>query len=548
MFKKILIANRGEIAVRIIRCCKEMGIEAVAVYSSADATSLHVQLADEAYCIGPAKSSESYLNMENILSVATLSGCDAIHPGFGYLSENSTFARLVEECGMTFIGPSGDVIDQMGNKSVARQMMIEAGVPVVPGSDGSIESVSQGKEIARKIGYPVLIKASAGGGGRGMRKCFKEEDFEDAVQYVEEKNIGLNTDDSENKLFLDSSKIAIVPKTLSVESIVKKIRYEEINLDTEFQRKRSLWKNDVKSQLIESFMVQLPVPPMYFDGKDANSWLVIDGLQRLCTLKEFLLDKTLILSDMEYLADYNGCTFDDLPRIYQRRVEEAQIAFYLILPDTPENVKYSLFKRINTPGLKLEPQEIRHALYQGKATIYLKELAENEIFTTATDGDVLTERMLDREMVLRYLALRCLGEGAYKNNTLNEYLCETMDFLNSQEEPFFRDNKELFFKALECCYHIFGRLAFRRISYSRPTEKKPFNSALFEGWTNAVAELSEQERLILEERKEILIQKFIAEIEKRSTFNNDISSGKYRSFVRRNEAIRQMVREVLEYA
>ena len=180
MFKKILIANRGEIAVRIIRCCKEMGIEAVAVYSSADATSLHVQLADEAYCIGPAKSSESYLNMENILSVATLSGCDAIHPGFGYLSENSTFARLVEKCGMTFIGPSGDVIDQMGNKSVARQMMIEAGVPVVPGSDGSIESVSQGKEIARKIGYPVLIKASAGGGGRGMRKCFKEEDFENA--------------------------------------------------------------------------------------------------------------------------------------------------------------------------------------------------------------------------------------------------------------------------------------------------------------------------------------------------------------------------------
>ena len=182
MFKKILIANRGEIAVRIIRCCKEMGIEAVAVYSTADATSLHVQLADEAYCIGPAKSSESYLNMENILSVATLAGCDAIHPGFGYLSENSTFARLVEKCGMTFIGPSGDVIDQMGNKSVARQMMIEAGVPVVPGSNGSITSLEEGKELANKIGYPVLIKASAGGGGRGMRKCFKEEDFEDAYK------------------------------------------------------------------------------------------------------------------------------------------------------------------------------------------------------------------------------------------------------------------------------------------------------------------------------------------------------------------------------
>ena len=178
MFKKILIANRGEIAVRISRCCKEMGIEAVAVYSTADATSLHVQLADEAYCIGPAKSSESYLNMENILSVATLAGCDAIHPGFGYLSENSTFARLVEKCGMTFIGPSGDVIDQMGNKSVARQMMIEAGVPVVPGTKEPVYDAATGEKLADEIGYPVMIKASSGGGGKGMRVSRSKEDFE----------------------------------------------------------------------------------------------------------------------------------------------------------------------------------------------------------------------------------------------------------------------------------------------------------------------------------------------------------------------------------
>ena len=155
-----------------------MGIEAVAVYSSADATSLHVQLADEAYCIGPAKSSESYLNMENILSVATLSGCDAIHPGFGYLSENSTFARLVEKCGMTFIGPSGDVIDQMGNKSVARQMMIEAGVPVVPGTKEPVYDAATGEKLADEIGYPVMIKASSGGGGKGMRVSRSKEDFE----------------------------------------------------------------------------------------------------------------------------------------------------------------------------------------------------------------------------------------------------------------------------------------------------------------------------------------------------------------------------------
>lgn len=180
MFKRILIANRGEIAVRIIRTCQELGIEAVAVYSNVDSTSLHVQLADHAVCIGPAKAADSYLNMKNILSVATALGCDAIHPGFGFLSENSTFARLVEECGITFIGPSGDVIDMMGNKSMARQKMIEAGVPVVPGSDGSVNTLQEAKEVANQIGYPVLIKASAGGGGRGMRKAFSAEEFDDA--------------------------------------------------------------------------------------------------------------------------------------------------------------------------------------------------------------------------------------------------------------------------------------------------------------------------------------------------------------------------------
>jgi acetyl-CoA carboxylase biotin carboxylase subunit len=180
MFKRILIANRGEIAVRIIRTCKELGIEAVAVYSNVDSDSLHVQLADHAVCIGSARATDSYLNMKNILAAATSLGCDAIHPGFGLLSENSTFARLVEECGITFIGPSGDVIDNMGNKSVARKIMIASGVPVVPGSNGSVNTVEEARIEAKKIGYPILIKASAGGGGRGMRKALCEEEFENA--------------------------------------------------------------------------------------------------------------------------------------------------------------------------------------------------------------------------------------------------------------------------------------------------------------------------------------------------------------------------------
>ena len=180
MFRRILIANRGEIAVRIIRACKEMGIETVAVYSTADSSSLHVHLADMAVCIGPAASAQSYLNVQNILSAATRLGCDAIHPGYGFLSENSEFARLVEQCGMVFIGPDADVIDKMGDKAAARELMQKAGVPVVLGSDGLVPDAAAAREIADSIGYPVLIKATAGGGGRGMRQVYAPEELENA--------------------------------------------------------------------------------------------------------------------------------------------------------------------------------------------------------------------------------------------------------------------------------------------------------------------------------------------------------------------------------
>ncbi|MBE5940033.1 MAG: acetyl-CoA carboxylase biotin carboxylase subunit [Lachnospiraceae bacterium] len=177
MFRKILIANRGEIAVRIIRACKELGIATVAVYSEADKDALHVKLADEAVCIGKAKSADSYLNIENIISATVLTGAQAIHPGFGFLSENSKFARLCEDCKIKFIGPSADVIDLMGNKSKARETMINAGVPVVPGSDGDVGDAEEAYKVAEKIGFPVMIKAAAGGGGKGMRAVFEPKDF-----------------------------------------------------------------------------------------------------------------------------------------------------------------------------------------------------------------------------------------------------------------------------------------------------------------------------------------------------------------------------------
>lgn len=177
MIQKVLIANRGEIAVRIIRACREMGIETVAVYSEADKEALHTQLADEAICIGAAPSTESYLNMERILSATITSGADAIHPGFGFLSENSKFAALCEQCHITFIGPDAEIIQKMGHKSQARNTMIAAGIPVIPGSTEPIYDADTGARIADSIGYPVIVKAALGGGGKGMRVAYTPEEF-----------------------------------------------------------------------------------------------------------------------------------------------------------------------------------------------------------------------------------------------------------------------------------------------------------------------------------------------------------------------------------
>ena len=184
MIKRVLIANRGEIAVRIIRACREMGIETVAVYSEADKEALHTQLADEAVCIGPAAALESYLSMENIISATIISGADAIHPGFGFLSENARFAELCDKCNITFIGPSAEVMRRMGHKAQARNTMIEAGVPVIPGSTEAILDAKTGAKIAKEIGYPVIVKAALGGGGKGMRVAYSEH-FVEHPRHIE---------------------------------------------------------------------------------------------------------------------------------------------------------------------------------------------------------------------------------------------------------------------------------------------------------------------------------------------------------------------------
>ena len=211
MFKKILIANRGEIALRVIRTCKEMGIQTVAVYSTADAESIHVKFADEAVCIGPAPSSESYLRISNIIAAAEITNADAIHPGYGFLSENAKFSKICEEHNIKFIGASPEMINKMGDKATAKATMIEAGVPCVPGSQGIIESFDHCKKLAKEVGYPVMLKASAGGGGKGMRAVWKKEDLEDAWNSarVESKAAFANDDMYMEKLIEEPRHIEI---------------------------------------------------------------------------------------------------------------------------------------------------------------------------------------------------------------------------------------------------------------------------------------------------------------------------------------------------
>lgn len=213
MFNKILIANRGEIAVRIVRACRNMGIRSVAVYSKEDAKSLHVQLADQRICIGEGPAKNSYLNMDRIITAAKNMGADAIHPGFGFLSENSEFVRRCEENGITFIGPKADVIDKMGNKSHARKTMMEAGVPVVPGTKEPVYDAEVGKVLATEIGYPVMIKASSGGGGKGMRVAKSEDEFEFQFNMAQRESANAFGDD-----------------TMYIERFVEKPRHVEIQI------------------------------------------------------------------------------------------------------------------------------------------------------------------------------------------------------------------------------------------------------------------------------------------------------------------------------
>lgn len=356
------------------------------------------------------------------------------------------------------------------------------------------------------------------------------------------------TSDADLKKPFDPKKIDITVRPLIIDSLIKRMKSvpPRIDLSTEFQRRGNLWKEDAQSRLIESLLVRIPLPAFYFDGSNDDDWKVVDGLQRLTTLKRFIIDKDLKLQDLEFLDKYNNYGFDDLPLFLRGRIEETQITVYIINPGTPQDVKYNIFRRINTGGLILKPQEIRHALNQGIPSEYVKELAELPEFKKATHELLVDhKRMEDRDFVTRFIAFY-QGYGKYQPD-LDDFLNKAMANLNKLTEEKRQQMKEDFIKAMKAAFNIFGDYAFRKI-FVGDKRKAPLNKALFDTWAVNLSQLPEQNIETLISRKETLINKFSDLIEKDKDFYNSItiSTGKINAVKTRFSKIEDLLKERLQ--
>ena len=332
----------------------------------------------------------------------------------------------------------------------------------------------------------------------------------------------------------DPTKIKIDTRQITIDLVLNRIKFREIELSPDFQRNSTIWNPVAKSRLIESMLIRIPLPAFYIDATVEDKWKVIDGQQRLTAIKHFVLgkdddkdnkdDKDIFrLSKLEFLTQLNGKSYEEIPRNYQRRINETQITIHLIEKGTSEEFKFNIFKRINTGGLPLSPQEIRHAINQGKATKFLEKLAKTEEFKNATAKSVRDERMADRETVLRFLAFKITHFSEYDATDLDTFLNNAMKIMNDMLDKQLDDLEHDFLKAMSGAIDIFSNEAFRKRS-DRNARKMPFNKALFESWAVNLSNLNYDQIELLKIRKDILIDKFI-EINGDRRFIDAISEG-----------------------
>ncbi len=310
----------------------------------------------------------------------------------------------------------------------------------------------------------------------------------------------------------DPARIRVETKPMVISLLLDRIRNSEIDLTPGFQRKAGIWSTKAKSQLIESLLIRIPLPAFYMDGSDESKWLVVDGLQRLSTLRSYVIDKSLLLTGLEFLTECEGKSFAKLPRNLQRRILETQVTVFLIQENTPPEVKFNIFKRINTGGLPLSSQEIRHALNQGKASNLLQDLAESHEFRTATNNGIRDDRMGDRECALRLLAFMRTPYHEYKSANLDAFLNQCMIELGRSSDSDMQDLDARFRRAMVDCYRLFGDRAFRKQKRGS-ARRSPINRALFEVWAANVESLSAADVDRLATRKEGLQERFLLLLE-----------------------------------
>jgi hypothetical protein len=343
--------------------------------------------------------------------------------------------------------------------------------------------------------------------------------------------------------------IRVETKPMTIDLLLKRIRHGELDLAPDFQRKAGIWKPDARSRLIESILIRIPLPAFYIDATNDEKWIVVDGLRRLTTLKEFVLDKTLRLTKLDFLKQLEGKTYDELHRSYQRRIDETLLTIYLIEKGTPDGVKFNIFKRINTAGLALSGQEIRHALNQGKASKLLVQLAESNEFKKAIDYGIRDDRMADRECVLRFLAFVRTPYTSYKYdkeiNSFDSFLNKAMADMNKMSDEELEHLQYRFLRAMVAAFDIFGKDAFRK-RYKDTAPRSPINKALFESWSVNLDQLNDDQIQSLKERKTILRRNFITLMNDRA-FNDAISqgTGDINKVKLRFSAIGRLINEVL---